>query len=409
MVNEINAAGKIARSTAVSNEAPSPMRMDAARGQQAQPPLDSPSGLRLRATTSAAAAPAEQAVENPPAADARRTAPTSVNPITLSAKLMTGALALLAGHRIASYPGDFARDPGGTIWAAINLAQRATPAHLQTGNQSVLNHYGRYIPDNSPCFNARAEIAHDLPSHVQGRWSPGKSLVQLDNNIAMQTPPADVAAHEFVHCYTHPEFRDRINNNNNNPSWQAMNEGMTTHLTEKIPSTGKFWHFGKDAYHGFKLPSGRSWPQAAQDVEKKVGEDTLLRAFFSGDDDAIRKVSTAAAQVYPQAASQQTESQIWLAGQLRGAQHLAECYAGALLVAGQSLPESWTRNMLPVFSYNEITDHQASQIKQQALESKQRMGDVFDAAFFAADLKTQKTALGMLREDLLMHWKPVLS
>ncbi|RLM28913.1 type III effector [Brenneria salicis ATCC 15712 = DSM 30166] len=287
----------------------------------------------------------------------------------------------------------------------MNLNQRATPTHLQTGNHSVLNRYGDYIPDNSPCFGAKAEISHDLPSHVQGRWRPQKSLVELAANIQMQTPPADVAAHEFVHCYTHPEFRAR---NEKHPSWRAMNEGLTTHLTEKMPSTGKFWNFGKDAYHNFRLPSGESWPQAAQHVENKVSENTLLRAFFSGDDDAIRKVSTAAAQVYPQVASQRTVDQIWLAGQLRGSQQLAECYAGALLAAGQPLPDSWTQNMLPVFTFSDISPDQAKLMQQQAQASHQRMGEVFDAAFFAADPKTQKTALSMLREDLLMHWKRVL-
>ncbi|MCX8955932.1 type III effector [Erwinia psidii] len=404
-MNKINSTGEVASTNAVSNNHPLPMRMDAARGQQALPPLDSPSNLRLHASGSTPTASTDQTVQRVAPDACRQNQPASTNPITLFAKLMTGSLALLAGHRVATYPGDFAKDPGGTLWAAINLAQRATAEHLQTGNHSVIDRYSHYIPDDSPCYGARAEITHSLPSNVQGRWYPGKSLVELSNNIQLQTPPAEVAAHEFVHCYTHPEFRAR---NEKHPSWQAMNEGLTTHLTEKVPSTRRFWHSGKDAYHTFKLPSGKSWPQAAQDIEKKVGEDTLHRAFFSGDDDAIRKVSSAAAQIYPQVASQRTESQMWLAGQLRGGQHLAECYAGALLAAGQPLPGTSTHNMLPVFSYSDISPDQANRMQRQAQASKQRMGDVFDAAFFAADLKTQKTALSMLREDLLMHWKPVL-
>ncbi|QCR10235.1 type III effector [Brenneria rubrifaciens] len=287
----------------------------------------------------------------------------------------------------------------------MNLAQRATPDNLRAGNHSVLEHYGKYIPDNSPCFGARAEISHNLPSIVQGRWTYKTSLVELGANIQLLNHPSDVAKHEFVHCYTHPDFKTR---NEKHPFWRAMNEGLTTHLTEKMPSAARFWNFGKDAYHRFKLPSGDSWPQAAQRVESKVGEDTLLRAFFGGDSSAISKVSTAAAQVYPQVASQRTESQIWLAGQLRGSQQLAECYAGALLAADQPLPDSWTRNMLPVFSFSDIKPEQAKLMQEQAQASRQRMGEVFDAAFFSADTKTQQQSLGALREDLLMYWKPVL-
>ncbi|RLM19728.1 type III effector [Brenneria alni] len=287
----------------------------------------------------------------------------------------------------------------------MNLAERTTPDHIQAGNQSVLEHYGKYIPDNSPCFGARAEISHDLPSRVLGIWTPAQSRVALNANIAFPDCPSDVAMHEFVHCYTHPDFKIR---NEKHPSWQAMNEGLTTHLTEKMPSLGKFWNSGKDAYHRFKLPTGDSWPQAAQRIENKVGETTLLRAFFSGDDDAIRQVSIAAAQVYPQVASQRTESQIWLAGEMRGSQQLAECYAGALLAAGQPLPDSWARNMLPVFSFSDITPDQAKLMQEQAQASRQRMGELFDAAFFSADLSTQKQSLAALREDLLMYWEPVL-
>lgn len=369
MVNKINSVGNVAAAHRVSGSEPEPMRMDAAHGQQARPPLDSPSNLRLRAAPDAPVAALGDATPSVPAATApQQNQPESVNPITLFAKMMTGTLALLAGHRVASYPGDFAKDPGGTLWAAINLAQRATPEHLQAGNQSVINHFGRYIPENSPCFSARMEISHNLPPNVQGRWNPNKSLVELSNNIQLQIPPGDVAAHEFIHCYTHPNFKA---SNKNNPSWRAMNEGLTSRLTDKVPTTGKFWHSGKkDAYHTFTLSSGKSWTQAASDVENKVGEETLLRAFFSGDDDAIRKVSTAAAQVYPQVASQQTESQMWLVGQMRGSQQLAECYAGALLSAGQPLPHSWTKNMLPVLNYADIPKDKAVLMQQQASESK---------------------------------------
>lgn len=407
MVNKINSAGEIASANAVSNNGPTPMRMEAARGQRAEPPLDSPSTLRLRASTSSQTTSAEPTAANRPAGapSARNARPSSINPITLTAKVLTGTLALLAGQRVARYPGDFAKDPGGTLWAAVNLAQRTTPEHLQTGNHSVINRYGKHIPDNSHCFGAKADIAHNLPSNVQGRWQHDKAQVEISNNIQLETNPADVAAHEFIHCYTHPDFRAR---NMEHANWQAMNEGLTSHLTDKVQVEGKPWHFGKDAYHTFKLPSGKTWTEAAQQIEHKVGEDTLLGAFFGGNDAAIRKVSTAAAQVYPQVASQRTESQMWLAGNLRGSQHLAECYAGALLSAGEPLPNSWTRNMLPVFSFSDISHDKAQLMQQQAQQCKQRMGDVFEAAFFAPDLKTQKTALGMLREDLLMHWKPVL-
>ncbi|RMP60712.1 Type III effector HopV1, partial [Pseudomonas syringae pv. berberidis] len=55
-----------------------------------------------------------------------------------------------------------------------------------------------------------------------------------------------------------------------------------------------------------------------------------------------------------------------------------------------------------------ISPGHAKKIQAQAEKSQKRMGIVFDTAFFSPDLKTQRLALGMLREDLLMHWKKVI-
>ncbi|WP_367144290.1 type III effector [Pantoea stewartii] len=389
---------------------PEPMRLDAAGGQKPKAPMDAPSSLRLRAIAgginSEEAGITEPAdVNQPLTTDAHPE--TGVNPVRLFVKLMVGTLALSTGVRFARYPGDFVKDPGGSVWAAINMKHRSSITHLEQGNQTVLERFGAHIPKDSACFNARADVTHDIPSGVAGRWNRQTQRLILNPNIHFDSHPATVAGHEFIHCYTHPEFVER---HIKHPHWKALNEGLTTHLTEKLPAPKRLLPIpvAKDRYHGFKLSTGDSWTDAARRIEVEVGEDVLLKAFFGGDDQAISEVAKAAAQIYPKIASSTTERELYRAGSMRGGQHLAECYVGALLKNGQKLPDSFTNYLLPVFSYSEISPGHAEKIQAQAEKSQKRMGIVFDAAFFSPDLKTQRLALGMLREDLLMHWEKVI-
>lgn len=75
MVNKINSVGDVAAAHRVSGSEPEPMRMDAAHGQQARPPLDSPSNLRLRAAPDAPVAAPGDATPSVSAA----TAPSKIN------------------------------------------------------------------------------------------------------------------------------------------------------------------------------------------------------------------------------------------------------------------------------------------------------------------------------------------
>ncbi|GKQ29880.1 type III effector [Pseudomonas syringae pv. theae] len=392
---------------------PTPMRLDAAQGQRPLPPMDAPSSLRLRASGTSSGGEPQAAQENSgsAAADnngaARARREPGIDPVRLFVKLMVGTLALSTGCRLTRHPDDFAKDPGGSIWAAMSLQHRSSQNDLDQGNRTVLERYGAYIPKDSNCFKAKADVTHDIPSGVAGQWNVKTRQVKLNPNIALESHPAEVAGHEFIHCYTHPEFRGRHIDHRH---WKALNEGLTTHLTEKLPTPKRLLPIplAKDPYHGFKLATGDSWPAAAKRIEGAVGEDTLLKAFFGGDDDAISEVAKAAAQIYPRLASSRTEQELYRAGMMRGSQQLAECYAGALLASGQPLPESWSRNMLPVFSFSDMQPEQAKKAQLQAEQSHERMGIIFDAAFFSPDLKTQRQALGMLREDLLMHWENVV-
>lgn len=414
MLNKINPAIQAAAPQAVEGpESPAPMRLDAAQGQRPLPPMDAPSSLRLRASAApaseqnrASTSTSDSAAidEADPAPDRRE---SNINPIKLAVQMMVGFLSLSSAYRMARFPGDFAKDPGGSLWAAINLQHRSSPADLVKGNQTVLERFGAHIPKDSKCFKAKADVTHDIPSGVAGQWNFKTRRVKLNPNIAFESHPANIAGHEFIHCYTHPEFRGRHIDHRH---WKALNEGLTTHLTEKLPTPKRLLPIplAKDPYHGFKLATGDSWPAAAKRIEGAVGEDTLLKAFFGGDDDAISEVAKAAAQIYPRLASSRTEQELYRAGMMRGSQQLAECYAGALLASGQPLPERWSRNMLPVFSFSDMQPEQAKKAQLQAEQSHERMGIIFDAAFFSPDLKTQRQALGMLREDLLMHWENVV-
>ncbi|WP_235814390.1 hypothetical protein [Pseudomonas syringae group genomosp. 3] len=234
---------------------PEPMRLDAARGQKPKAPMDAPSSLRLRAI--AGGMPSEEAgttapadVNQPPPADVRPE--MGVGPVRLFVKPMVGTLALSTGVRFARYPGDFAKDPGGSVWAAINLQHRSSVTHLEQGNKTVLERFGAHIPKDSACFKARADVTHDVPSGVAGQWNHKTQRVKLNPNIHFESHPAQVAGHEFIHCYTHPEFVER---HIKHPHWKALNEGLTTRLTEKLPDPKRLLPIplAKDPYHGFKL------------------------------------------------------------------------------------------------------------------------------------------------------------
>lgn len=301
-------------------------------------------------------------------------------------------------------PMDFVEHPGQAIMGTLTLSQRADANTLSHGNSTVLSHFGQYIPGNSACYKAKAEVVFDLPSNIAGQFYSDSNEVKVAAYHSFGSHPNHHARHEFVHCYTHPDFMDKTKRTDN----KALLEGVTEHITDKMPHA--MWPLDRDAsaYHKFKLENGRTWTQAANEIEQKVGEETLLKAVFSGDRKAISDVSAAAASIYPKAYSNQVWNSIGIVTALRGTQELAECYVGALEANKVEIPNAYSKPYLPAAFLGDISTEDRQKMAEQAKACQERMGDVFNAAFFGFDKDGQKDALKAVREEVKMYWQPVL-
>ena len=295
------------------------------------------------------------------------------------------------------------------------FSERLDEHTLPAARQAVLDRFGEYIPADSACHQAPAWLSFDLPLGVGGgyldhRFAAGPAL--LLNLYQQLGGGLHVAVHEFCHCYTHSRFYEAIELS---PNERELVEALTEHLADKFP-TGPLSKLS--LYDRQKLANGKRLPQAARELEEKVGEPTLLRAYFRGDAAAIRKLSRAAVDIFPKKANAVAWNFIDRAGSLRGSQQLAECFVGASLLHERKLPDSYSADTpegsyagryLPVRRFSDITPKQAQRMKEQAEQARERLGPKFDQAFYNFDTQALEKSMKGLREDLLMHWKPVLS
>ncbi|WP_143518001.1 hypothetical protein [Pseudomonas sp. PIC25] len=415
MVDSVRASGGPQLNPIERHDENKPMTMPSSvAGQSSQPAMESetpvamvlrqrPVAQRVESSRTSAANTAENAV-----ARQRPGAVTNEDMLSLVAatfaKVFTGIIAASAAYRGMRNPMDFVEHPGQAIMGTLTLSQRADANTLSHGNSTVLSHFGQYIPGNSACYKAKAEVVFDLPSNIAGQFYSDSNEVKVAAYHSFGSHPNHHARHEFVHCYTHPDFMDKTKRTDN----KALLEGVTEHITDKMPHA--MWPLDRDAsaYHKFKLDNGKTWTQAANEIEQKVGEETLIKAVFSGDRKAISDVSAAAASIYPKAYSNQVWNSIGIVTALRGTQELAECYVGALEANKVEIPNAYSKPYLPAAFLGDISTEDRQKMAEQAKACQERMGDVFNAAFFGFDKDGQKDALKAVREEVKMYWQPVL-
>ncbi len=255
-------------------------------------------------------------------------------------------------------------------------------------------------------------------------------------------------AHEYCHCFTHPKLDDALGLPvEHRPLNQfAFDESVTDHLSNKVSQIPSL----SDSYQLFKFSNGKKWMDAAKELEDAVGEATLVRAYFSGDKDAIRKVFSAALNIFPKTVTYDAwdaikkVDQSYLEEKERMAkktyklalnsrnkkaiskakedfnipsyrQHLAECFVGASLVEEGQLPTSinytsyaYAHELLPVSDFSQIKTWQQIRIKYQAQQARKRLGAVFDQAFYNFDKEAAGEAMKAVHEDLQTNWKRIL-
>jgi len=261
--------------------------------------------------------------------------------------------------------------------------------------------------------------------------------------------------HEYCHCFTHPKFYEATDQS---PNRRELLESLNEHITNKVNKPMIFGDYARK-----KLSNGKKMTQAAQELEDAVGEATLMRAYFSGDKEAIRKISSAAVDIFPKRVTPSAWSAIekvdasykqqlvqtveakkkavvealkeaYASGDKKAiskaekdfrninlvnksiesySQHLAECFVGASLLAEGKLPPTvgnfpYVYKYLPVSDFSTINPKQQKEIKQQAEQARERLGAAFDQAFYNFDKEAAKEAMKAVHEDLRTNWKHVL-
>jgi len=180
---------------------------------------------------------------------------------------------------------DLLLDPEGNMDTKKGFTK--TPEEVE---KDVTDKFGKFIPkkqlddhaskvtnfQDDATFQKELNARHpDLakqgidPKTVMGESFEGKIFINKDK--------ADVgtAYHEQMHHYSSSKFNDKF-------GASKFHEGVTEYFTRQLYSGDRSGHYDTQE-------------ATAKAVAKKVGEDVLKKAYFEGDEDAMKKVSDALA------------------------------------------------------------------------------------------------------------------
>jgi hypothetical protein len=145
---------------------------------------------------------------------------------------------------------------------------------------------------------------------------------------------AHAVAHEMVHACTDPKLVDTLTGS---AAGIQLMEALTEHLADKLPGSA----LGKlTEYDSTRMFNGKSMQKAAAEMEQAIGKETLHKAMFSGDPNAVTKLSKAAVDIFPKEVTQGAWNAISKAGKKAGAHEMAEAYLAASLVHTKKLPSN---------------------------------------------------------------------
>lgn len=213
-------------------------------------------------------------------------------------KAYVSFLAISSGIKLLSNPGDITNNPA---WFFASLpvgTARADGLQVQESRNAVLKTYGNYLDPRTRCVNPRIRFVHHL-SYDGQEYAGLYDRLNLDSTKANSDRISfntydfylpTVAAHEFLHCYTHQNFGDAVyaKNSGLTPTLQqALIEGTTEYFTRKTPVSDR----------GNRLHVMDKYSKFVKLIEKvvaNVNEETLKKAYFSGDKKSIMQVIQAA-------------------------------------------------------------------------------------------------------------------
>jgi hypothetical protein len=349
---------------------------------------------------------------------ARRAGRAAANGLMRAAQVYVGLTALSTAYRGVRNPRDIVERPLGMLAGGWTFAERVNEHTVAQGRAEVIAQHGGFIPPDSACYEVTPRIVDDLPygsagsvdrgNYRSGDWRP--TDFQL-NRFVPNAGGRHAVHHEYLHCFTHPSFASSISKS---PHARTIEEALTEHFADRLPGHA----VGKLGPYDFRrLPNGKRWSAAAAELEQAVGSETLQRAYFSGDADAVRAVSAATIEIWPKDVTNAAWRSI-RAGSREQKRRLGECFVGAALIAtGKVPPEprpgsgnsgNWAMDYLPVTRFSDIAPHQAEAIRTQAEALRAELGPVFDQAFYGFDEAIQGEAMAAIRAAIHAAWKPVL-
>lgn len=349
---------------------------------------------------------------------ARRAARATANGLARATQVYVGLAAVSTAYRAARNPGDIIERPIGMLSGGVSFAERVNEHTVAQGRAEVIEQHGNFIPPDSACYVVTPRIVDDMSlaeaGNVErrnaraGDWRPTDFRL---NRFATNAGGRHAVHHEYLHCFTHQAFASAMSRS---PHAESIEEALTEHFADRLPGHA----VGKLGPPDFRrLSNGKRWATAAAELEQAVGRDTLQRAYFSGDADAIRAVTYAAVNIWPKDVTNTAWRSI-KSGNRAQRQWLAECFVGAALLATGSVPSeptpgsgndgNWARDYLPVTTFSRISPSQAEAIRMQAGELRAQLGTAFDQAFYGFDRETQGQAMAQIRDAIHAAWNPVL-
>lgn len=212
-----------------------------------------------------------------------------------------GYLAFAATVRHQTSDGRFVQDalhdPVSLLAAMLRLEPRASGQTLEHARHQVVGQFGAYIAPESPCFNASAEVTTEGPA--PGHYDAEQNRVLIAPNHFAGAHAT--AVHEWIHCFSHGDFWQTVTQGLPFRSANALNEGVTQHLTRQVPIPPNESYLS--GYDLVPVEGLSGTPvDAARAIVKAMGsdgEETLKKAFFAGDAEALQKLDDAMFNVLP--------------------------------------------------------------------------------------------------------------
>jgi hypothetical protein len=165
------------------------------------------------------------------------------------------------------------------IDTAPGTSKKVTPERIQSIEEKVNSRFGKHMQESqrNDAPASRVSTVHPDPGAVQAACGndPHAAACHIPQNGKpgpINFPPQTsdhVIAHEVIHRNSSQLFRKALG--------KDFNEGVTDYFTKQISGA-----YGSADYHQEQ--------ELAKDIAQSIGEDTLRRAYFGGDPDAIAKV-----------------------------------------------------------------------------------------------------------------------